>query len=161
MCEVVMLIAGKKTVLTVSKAAKSTTMTVVAKIRCRFSSLMRPSPASLGPLCFSRSGFFRFCAAVEAVADANAGFNAAATCAELLAQPADMHVERARFAVILHPPDSIKQLLARDDPSFIAREDGEQGELFARQFDRRALAGHAEVGVINAQVSVVVDGTGV
>src|ERR1700749_1730468 len=78
---------------------------------------------------FSRGGtpfFLRLCHGVrltlslcgtadEAVADADDRLDGVAALAELRAQAAYVHVERARVAVVLLAPNFVQQLLARGD----------------------------------------------
>src|SRR5215213_3585921 len=90
-------------------------------------------------------------AADEAVADADDRLDAIGAVAELLAQPADVNVERARVTVILMPPHFVEKLGAGCDPPRLARERGQQRELLAREPDLRPVALHAHVLQVDLQ----------
>src|ERR1044072_3180268 len=59
----------------------------------------------------------------ETIADAHHGFNAIAALIELLPEPADVNVERARVAVVAVAPNAVEQLLPRDNSISAACED--------------------------------------
>src|SRR2546423_11931746 len=95
-------------------------------------------------------------AADEAVADADDRLDAVAARAELLAQASYVNVECARVAVVFVAPDVVEKLLSRGDSSGSACERSEQGELFAREADGRAVAGCAHVVEVNREARVLV-----
>src|SRR5215204_2408226 len=95
-------------------------------------------------------------AADEAVADADDRLDAIGAVAQLLAQPADVNVERARVAVILMPPHFVEKLGAGCDPPGPARERGQQRELFAREPDLGPVAQYAHALRVDLQPVVLV-----
>src|SRR3954467_15283038 len=92
----------------------------------------------------------------EAVADAEHRLYPAAAPAELRAQAAYVHVERARVAVVLLAPDFVEKLLARRDPPRPPRERREERELLAREAHFGAVAEDVHVFEVYAQSLVLV-----
>jgi hypothetical protein len=62
--------------------------------------------------------------------------------AKLLAQPADVHVERLRGTEPVHVPHLVDQALAADDGTGLAHQQREQVELLPRELER--LAGESD-----------------
>ena len=67
-----------------------------------------------------------------------------------------MHVECARVAIVTVTPDTIQQLLPRDDAIRAACEHGQQREFFVREFDLRAVAENANIVEVDRQMIVFV-----
>src|SRR5262245_56515302 len=65
---------------------------------------------------------------------------------ELFADSADVHVERARLAVVVEPPDSVEQVIAREHAPARLREQPEQRELLSRE--PYLVAAHADDEVV-------------
>src|ERR1051326_6887794 len=60
--------------------------------------------------------------ACEAIPNTYDRFNAIATCFEFLSQPANVHIERARVAVITVAPNLVEQLLTSNHASLFLSE---------------------------------------
>ena len=58
----------------------------------------------------------------KTIADADHRLDTVAALIELLPQAANVHVERARVAIVTVTPNTIQQLLARNDAIGAARE---------------------------------------
>src|ERR1041385_1262616 len=71
-------------------------------------------------------------AADESVTHTDHSFDAVAARVQFLAQPANVHVQGARVAVITVPPNLIAQLLAGDDPILFPGERRQQLEFLMR-----------------------------
>src|SRR6185312_15235071 len=81
----------------------------------------------------------------EAEADPTDGVDEArigGVVAELLAQPADVRVERARGTEPVLVPDLLHERLTADDAAGTLHERGEEVELLAAQLDLRPVEGH-------------------
>ena len=58
---------------------------------------------------------------------------------DLLAQPADEHVDRAVAVTLTAPPQALQQLVARYDAALLERKRIEQSELGRRQLGARSV----------------------
>src|SRR6185312_3734760 len=79
----------------------------------------------------------------ETITDANHRLDAIAALVEFLPQAANVHIERARVAIITVAPNAIQQLLSRHDVIGAPGQHREQRELLVRQLDAVAVANDA------------------
>src|ERR1700754_1457917 len=92
----------------------------------------------------------------EPIPDSDHSLNTIAALVELLAQAANVHVERACIAIVTVTPNTIQQLLSSYHAVRAACEHRQQRELLVREFDLHAVAMHADVVEVDHQVIVFI-----
>ena len=102
------------------------------------------------------------CLRGEAVASAAHGLHEAVVAAglERLAQPADVHVDRALLDVHVAAPDAVEQLAPRVDAVRVGHQEGEQPVLRRAERNGLAVSGHAMSRLVERQ-SFDIDALGV
>src|SRR5262249_16192447 len=92
----------------------------------------------------------------ESIANADDSLDAVAALVELLPEPADMHVERARVAIVAVSPNTIQQLLSGHHAIRASRQHGQQREFLVRQFYLGAIANDSDVVEVDRQMIVFI-----
>src|ERR1041384_6715889 len=90
----------------------------------------------------------------QSVSDPGDGFDQG-RITQFLPQSANVYIESAGVAKVVHAPDSIQEHLTRQYPTLIARQLGQQSELFSRHSHFTILIAHLKLGWIDSQHAIV------
>src|ERR1044072_550708 len=92
----------------------------------------------------------------KTIADSDNSLDAVTAFIELLSQSTNVHVERARVAIVTVTPDTIQQLLPCNDAVGASRQRRKQCELLVREFYLHAFTHDANVVEIDEQMIVFI-----
>ena len=95
-------------------------------------------------------------AANKTIADPDNSLDAITAFIELLSQSPNVHVERARIAIVTVTPDTIQQLLPRNDAIGASRQHGKECEFLVGELYLYSLTDNSDVVEIDEQMIVFV-----
>src|SRR5712672_2592217 len=95
-------------------------------------------------------------ATYETIAHANYGFNTIPTLIQLLTEATNMHIKCPRISVVAIPPNTIQQLLSRNDSIGASCKHRQEGELLVRKSNLGPFANYTYIVEIDEQVIILI-----